>query len=260
MAAMTSTGAAGRRLERLLPVISIVAMGVLWWVGNRYTRFIASPTDVLGSLPTFLSDSETWVHIGLTLWRVAAGLFIGVLAGTTSALLMSRFHVAKKVLGVYVALALRVPSTIAAIVAIAMFQRSELGYLLVVAVITFPFIVIGLLDGLEEADTSLEEMVQVYHVGTTSRIRHLLLPFIAPFVFSSLRNAHALAWKVIVVAEIFGAAARGFGGRFNHAFDHFELEQLMLWLLVFVAFVLSADYGVLRAVERRVFRWRPTKE
>lgn len=251
--------ARARSTERYVPFLAVVAIGALWWAGYRYTRFVANPVDVAAELPSFLTTADTWVHIASTARRVALGLLAGVTAGATTALLMTWSETARRVLGVYVALALRVPSTIAAILALAVFQRSELAYLAVVGVITFPFVAVGLLHGLDDTDGRLDSMARVYRVGGLHKLRHILLPSIAPFVFSSLRNAHALAWKVIVIAEIFGTASEGFGARFNLAFDYFRLVDLMLWLLVFVTFVLVVDYGVLRMIERYVFRWRRQK-
>ena len=77
-----------------------------------------------------------------------------------------------------------------------------------------------------------------YHLGLIARIRHISAPFIAPFIFAALRNAHALAWKVIVVAEIFGTARAGFGPKFKHGVDYMIMIDVHLWLLVFMAIVL----------------------
>ena len=100
--------------------------------------------------------------------------------------------------------ALRTPSAIAAILALAIFKGSEIGYVLVVALITFPYMAVELRDGLASADRELDEMARVYRFGLIAQVRHVGAPFIAPYIFAALRNSHALAWKVIVVAEIFG--------------------------------------------------------
>ncbi|WP_157056457.1 hypothetical protein [Pseudorhodobacter aquimaris] len=78
----------------------------------------------------------------------------------------------------------------------------------------------------------------------------------APYIFSALRNAHALSWKVIVVAEIFGAARSGFGARFEHAWEYMIMIEVHLWLLVFMLIVLIAEYGLIRNLEKFTFRWR----
>ncbi len=238
---------------------SLAAVALLipvWWLAFRTTTFIADPLVVAQALPEFLANPETWSNIGITLGRVAIGLGCGVLAGTLAALAMNRNRLLEQVLRVYVISTLRTPSAISAILALAIFKGDEIGYVFVVAIVTFPFMTIGLVDGLKSADRELDKMARIYHFGIVRHVRHVLLPYIAPFIFSSLRNAHALAWKVIVVAEIFGAARTGFGAKFDHAWEYMLMVEVHLWLLVFMALVLFVEYGVLRVIERYVFRWR----
>lgn len=227
-----------------------------WVLAASTTTFIEHPMVVMRELPHFLADPDTWSNIGITLARVAAGLFIGVVAGFVAAFVMTRSRFMGDVLGYYVTAALRTPSAIAAILALAIFKGSEAGYALVVAFITFPYMAVGLRDGLANADRDLDEMSQVYRLSPLNQIRHVWAPFVAPFIFAALRNAHALAWKVIVVAEIFGAAKTGFGAKFEHAWSYMLMTEVHLWLLVFMVIVLFAEYGVIRQAEKFVFRWR----
>lgn len=240
---------------------SVLALALLipaWWVAHRNTTFIADPVEVARALPAFLAEPETWSNIGVTLFRVAAGLLVGILAGFAAAVAMDRSALMRETLGYFVTATLRTPSAIAAILAFAIFKGNELGYILVVAMITFPYMAISLRDGLASASRELDEMAHVYHLGGWAHLRHVLAPFVAPYIFSGLRNAHALAWKVVVVAEIFGAARVGFGARFERAWSYMLMVEVHLWLLVFMAIVLFAEFGVLRVAERRVFRWRQT--
>ncbi|MGR3379395.1 ABC transporter permease [Salipiger abyssi] len=228
----------------------------LWMIAHQNTTFIESPVVVARELPHFLADPETWSNIGITLGRVAGGLILGVVAGFVAAFVMTRSRFLGEVLGYYVTAALRTPSAIAAILALAIFKGAEAGYVLVVAFITFPYMAVGLRDGLASADNDLDEMSRVYHLSLFAQIRHVWAPFVAPFIFAALRNAHALAWKVIVVAEIFGAAKSGFGAKFEHAWSYMLMTEVHLWLLVFMAIVLFAEYGLIRTAEKFVFRWR----
>ncbi|AJE48602.1 ABC transporter permease [Celeribacter indicus] len=227
-----------------------------WFLAHQNTTFIESPVTVAKELPHFLSDPATWTNIGITLARVVLGLLLGVVAGFVAAFAMTRSRLLGDVLSYYVTAALRTPSAIAAILALAIFKGSEAGYVLVVAFITFPYMAVGLRDGLASADRELDEMAQVYHLGLIAQIRHIWAPYVAPYIFAALRNAHALAWKVIVVAEIFGAAKTGFGAQFEHAWGYMLMTEVHLWLLVFMAIVLFAEYGLIRTAEKYVFRWR----
>ncbi|QUS37330.1 ABC transporter permease [Falsirhodobacter algicola] len=245
------------RAERTLwSGAALILLIPAWYLAAAQATFIESPFAVLAALPHFLSDPATWSNIGLTLGRVVAGLSLGVVAGFAAAFVMSRSRFMGDVLGWYVIAALRTPSAIAAILALAIFKGSEVGYILVVAFITFPYMAMGMRDGLNSADNELDEMSRIYHLGLLTQVRHVWAPYVAPYIFASLRNAHALAWKVIVVAEIFGAARAGFGAKFEHAWEYMFMIEVHLWLLVFMAIVLIAEYGLIRTLEKHTFRWR----
>lgn len=227
-----------------------------WHLAAANTTFIESPGAVMKALPHFFASPDTWSNIGITMLRVLAGLSFGIAAGFVAAIVMSRSAFMGEVLSYYVTAALRTPSAIAAILALAIFKGSEAGYVLVVAFITFPYMAVGMRDGLDSADRELDQMARIYHLGLLAQIRHVWAPFVAPYIFSALRNAHALAWKVIVVAEIFGAARKGFGAKFEHAWEYMLMIEVHLWLLVFMAIVLVAEYGIIRNIEKYTFRWR----
>jgi NitT/TauT family transport system permease protein len=255
----------GRKVTReaiaavLLPMASLGSLLLLWVLFYDSTRFLPAPSRVIDEAPEFLSDSETWSHVYVSLRRLFLGLGAGVAIGVAVATLMRANDRLRHLLSVYVGISLRVPSTIAAIMALVAFKRAEFGYPAVIAFITFPFVTVGLADGLASADRKLDDMARLYRLGPVARFRHVLAPFAAPFIFGALRNAHALAWKVIVVVEIFGAAEQGIGSEFNFAFRSFLLVDLMLWLLLFMVVLLALDYGALRMVERFVGRWRPVQ-
>lgn len=246
-----------RRGERLLwALFSLSLLIPAWWLASAHATFIESPARVLAALPRFLADPDTAINIAITLGRVLAGLSLGLIAGFVVAFAMHRSAFLGEILGYYVTAALRTPSAIAAILALAIFKGSEIGYVLVVAFITFPYMAVGLRDGLKSADRELDQMAQIYHLGLIAQLRHVWAPFVAPFIFAALRNAHALAWKVIVVAEIFGAARKGFGAKFEHAWEYMIMIDVHLWLLIFMAIVLIAEYGLIRTLEKYTFRWR----
>lgn len=238
---------------------SFVAVALLipaWFIGYHTTNFIGDPVEVFRATPAFLSDPDTWWHVGISMARVYLGLAGGVVLGTAVAFAMHRSALMHEIFSTYVTIGLRTPSAIAAIIALSIFKGSEIGYVFVVMAITFPYLAIGLLDGLRAADKDLDGMAKIYHLGAWGHMRHVLGPYIAPYMFAGLRNTHALAWKIIVAVEIFGAAKNGFGVQFSNAWGYFLIIQVHLWLLIFMAVVLIAEYGVLRPTERRVFRWR----
>jgi NitT/TauT family transport system permease protein len=249
-------GAVKIRNDTMWSLAAVVLLVPIWFLAHRYTNFIGDPVGVARALPGFLSDPDTWLNVGYTMFRVYGGLLFGLVVGTLGALAMHRSVLMNQILSTYVTIGLRTPSAIAAIIALSLFKRSEYGNIIVVTFVTFPYLTVGLLTGLKSADKELDGMARIYHLGTFRHARHVLIPFIAPYMFAAIRNTHALAWKIIVAVEIFGAAKYGFGIQFNNAWAYFLIIQVHLWLLVFVSIVIIVEYCVLRPAERSAFKWR----
>src|SRR5690606_18322338 len=155
-------------------------------------------------------------------------------------------------------LAIGLPSTIVALLALMIFKRSESGVFLVVAVACFPFVAISLRQGLAAMGPQLGDMARVYRFGRVRTFRYVLVPHLVPYAMSSARNEYAHAWRVVVLAEIF-AVNSGVGQRFTQAFDRFLIDDVVLWLVTFIILLLGSEYAVLRPLEKYALRWRGDK-
>jgi len=244
-----------RRLDLALGGLGLASLLLLYWVGSRTTTFVPPIGEVVSQIPAFLTEEEIWVDVVATVRRVFGALAIAMGVGFLAAYVMSRGGLWGRVIDRYVSIMLGIPSTIAALLALFIFKRSEVGVYFVVAIITFPFVALTLLQGLRAADRRLDEMSEVYRLSTVAHARHVAGPHLVPYTFAALRNEYAHAWKVVVLAELF-AVNTGMGARFARAFDRFLLVDAMLWLLLFMLILLGTEYLLLLPAERRILRWR----
>ncbi len=247
-------GGAGRSSTTIAGMLGLATFFLLWWTGSERTRFIPPIGEVLSLVPAFLV-SDIWRDIGASATRVVAALFIALLLGAAAAWVIARGGFWARVVARYVDLALGLPSTIMALLALMIFKRSEAGVFLVVALACFPFIAINLRQGLTAMGPQLADMASVYRFGRVRTVRHVLVPHLVPYGMSAIRNEYAHAWRVVVLAEIF-AVNSGIGQRFTQAFDRFLIDDVVLWLLTFIVLLLSSEYLVLRPLEKFALRWR----
>lgn len=242
-------------LRWALSVAGLVSVLLLWLVGGSATRYVPSIGEVAEELPGFLADTDTWVAIATTTMRVLGSLAAAMILGTLAAAVMRRDWFWGRVTAAVVGFTIAIPSTVAALLALYLFRRDALGVYVVVALICFPFVATVLRQGMRELDRRIDEMGNVYRLGGLDRARHIVFPQLAPYAFAALRNEYAHAWKIVVLAELF-IVSSGMGYEFSQAFDRFQLVDVVLWLLVFVAILLSGEYLVVRPFERYVLSWR----
>ena len=82
------------------------------------------------------------------------------------------------------------------------------------------------------------------------------LPSILPHFFSGARLAFGFGWRVSLVAETLGSSD-GIGYRLRQAADLVQTDQVFAWTLLLVALMLALEGGILKPLERHLFRWKP---
>jgi NitT/TauT family transport system permease protein len=147
------------------------------------------------------------------------------------------------------------PGLTYAVLAFVVFGIGFFGPLVVVALVSLPYIAINVAEGVAGVDKGLLKMSQAY--GRTDRqiLRHVFIPTILPYAFAGIRLAFSLAWKVGTLTEVFGAS-RGIGFQVRRNFQLFNVPGVLAWVLIFVLFMILLERQVLARTERHLFRWR----
>lgn len=244
--------------ERFFTLLSPLGLIALWLVARQLTDTVPAPGDVIAGIPEFWREQDVVASVLASFSRVAIGLGIALVGAVFTVVAMLANERLRMMLETYVFIGLAIPSAAIALFSLMVFGLSEVGVWVAVAVIAYPFITVGIRDGALTIDRGLFEMADVYKFNWIARLRHVILPHIAPYLLASTRNAHALAWKVAIIAEVF-MSRNGVGGRFSVSFDNFNLEQTMLWLAILLITLFTIEYGVLAVIERRISRWRPVR-
>ena len=70
-----------------------------------------------------------------------------------------------------------------------------------------------------------------------------------------LRLGFSLAWKVVVLVEVFGLST-GIGYVLNSAFISQNVAAVLAWTIAFTVVVGVIEYGLFQTLERRLTRWK----
>lgn len=245
------------RRATILLVASLALLAV-WQLTWDRTDFLPSPRATVEVIIDLLGQPSTYADLAATARRLVMGLTIGYGAAVVVALLMQISPWWSRFFRPYIFITLTTPSLVISLLSLMVFGLSEIGVYLAVAIVVFPFVVVGLDEGIAALDPRLSEMTFAYRFALWSRVRHQILPSMAPMLFAAFRNVHALGWKVVVIAELFSQQT-GLGVEYKRAYGFFELDRLVAWTFFFIVMVVGVEYGILRPIERRVFRWRPDR-
>jgi len=270
MAADAAAGEAGapsrlararRRLPRPATVGSVVAVLAAWQLLSVAFPPYRFPglVRLAGNVAVVLAGGGAFdplVHYGATLARVLVGFAVSVLLAAAWGFAMGFRPAAEDYLGAPLFTLLTVPSVVWAFLGVLWFGLTEhLVPLFVITLVVFPYLAVTLWESVEAIDDRLVEMARAFDASAVETWRHVYLPQLLPALLAATRLGLALAWKLALVAEVFGAAT-GVGVVVKFHFENFDTGMVIAWTVP-VMLLMFAVERLLERAERRASRWRP---
>jgi NitT/TauT family transport system permease protein len=151
---------------------------------------------------------------------------------------------------------LTVPAVCWAFLSVLWFGLSVAAPILTIVLIVFPFVVLNVWEGTKAVEKDLMGMGRVFKANRSLMFRKVLLPQLLPYIFSSLRIALSLSWKIALVAEAFGGGS-GVGQEMINWFQSTRVDMMLAWGVSFMIVMVAIDLLVFRLLARRAFAWRP---
>jgi NitT/TauT family transport system permease protein len=207
----------------------------------------------VGSIVTsgsFLSE------MGATLRRVGVGFGIAMLVSIPLGILMGTVKWLESFFEPPVILGLTMPGLVWAVMAIMFFGLNETSAYAAVAVTILPMLTISLWQGTKSIEKDLIDMSTVFHASAWSKVTDVILPQLISHILAAIRYGLGLAWKVVVVVEMFGFS-NGVGYQVVRGFNIFSMKTVLAWAITFLVVMIVIEFGIIGCLESRVTRWRP---
>jgi NitT/TauT family transport system permease protein len=217
-------------------------------------NLLPGPSTVFRTFGELWATGEVPGAFATTLSRIAVGFAIAFVVGVGIGILMqNRF-----LNGFFrdaVTIGVTTPGLIWALITAIIFGNRTVGPILAIVLTTFAIITVNVSEGIKSLPKELLDMGKSFDVSLYKRNRHIVIPHLAPFIFTGVRFGFSIAWKVTVLTEVF-AASKGIGFEMRTATQLFRLDEFLTWILAFYVLALFLDKVVLESMERRFFAWR----
>jgi NitT/TauT family transport system permease protein len=217
---------------------------------------LPSPLAVLREMGEAVGRDDFWINVFATLRNLAIGFTLAFLIGTTIGVAMGRSAYWDGFFRDYVMLTLTTPGLVFALVSVMIFGLLGIGPIVAIVLTSFAHVTVNVVEGVRAIPRDLMDMATAYGVDRRTRIRDIVLPAVAPFLFTAIRYGFAIAWKITALTELFGQTD-GVGIQIRVEFLFFDIAGVLAWAFFLVGFALVMERLVLQRLERRFFRWRP---
>jgi NitT/TauT family transport system permease protein len=219
--------------------------------------FILPPPGVIAQeMWSVITSDQLLTHFSATLSNIAIGFVVAFTLGTTIGIAMGRSRWWEAFLGDWVMVTLTTPGLVFALVCAMVFGLDAIGPVVAVIVTAFSYIAVNVVEGVKAAPKDLGDMAQAFRVPRRRMLRHVLIPSLAPFFFTAARYGFSVSWKIATLMEVI-VGTEGIGFMMRREFQQFNMAGFLAWVLLFFAFALFLERGVLQRLMTRFYRWRP---
>ena len=252
---------------RLLPVhlaarifpglLFCVLLAAAWELMARLQQspLIPDLADIWVELRSIVVSGEALKDIGTTLGRIVLGFTLAFAIALVVGLASARNRFARFFFEPALLLGLTVPGLVWALLCVIWFGLGIKTSVVAIALGIAPALAVSIAHGVGAVDPQLIETAHVYRLPLWTRLRYIWLPAILPFLTSGARLAFSLAWKVVVLVEVFGLST-GVGYRLNSAFISQNVAAVLAWTVAFTVVVAVIEFGLFQVIETRLRRWK----
>lgn len=242
----------------VLPGLLTIVASILLWKGVSLLFlpvFLPGPLVLLDRVITVYGDAASYIVVWQTLSRIFEGLIISMIIGTALGLSMGLQRNVEAFLDSWIMVLLTFPAVCWAFLSVLWFGLSDIGPVLTIVLIVFPFVTMNVWEGTKAMEKELIDMAKVYKAKRYLTVRKVLIPQLMPYLFSSMRIALSLSWKIALVGEAF-AVGSGVGQKLIFHFEDTRVDMMLAWGISFMIVMVLIDLLVFRMWERRTFAWR----
>jgi NitT/TauT family transport system permease protein len=249
-----------RNEHRLLSTASLLIFLAFWEasvaIGWINPLFVSSPSRIVRTGVEMFAEGSIWYDLQVSGYEFAVGYGMAILIGVPVGILMGWYGRVNAVLDPFVTALYATPRI--ALLPLVMIWFG-IGIASKVAIVflgaIFP-ILVNTITGVRTMNADLVKVARSF--GSTDRQLFLTvaLPSSIPMLLAGLRLGLGHALVGIVVGEMYGAQ-HGIGFLIAMAGARFQTDKVMVGIII-IAGAGVALTGLLRLIERRFERWRPS--
>ncbi len=246
-------------MTALARIASLLALLAIWQIAANHAppRLLPAPFAVFSAMAAEARSGALFANLLATLLRVAAAFALAMSIGSLVGVWMGRKRGVDALLDSWVLILLNLPALVVIVLAYIWVGLNEAAAIGAVALNKLPNTIVTMREGARALDPGLDEMAKAFRMPPLARLRHVVIPQLAPYFAAASRSGLSLVWKIVLVVELLGRP-NGVGFEIGAAFQLFDVRLLLAYALPFVALMLAIETLAVQPFERRASNWRLT--
>jgi NitT/TauT family transport system permease protein len=238
-------------------IYSLAALIAIWALvaAMVQSRLLPGPLAVGAVTLADLRSGELPFQMSCTLARVTGSFAIAMVLGAIAGYAMGRSKTLDRYADPWLIVLINVPALVTIIFAYIWIGLDETAAILAVAINKLPNVIVVMREGARALDPELDEMARAFKLSWLTRIRHVVIPQLAPYLAASSRSGLSIVWKIVLVVELIGRP-NGVGFVLGSAFSLFDMARILSYAICFIALMLVIESLLVQPLERRANRWR----
>lgn len=244
--------------DRGIFLVSTCLMLLAWAVAallRADPQILPGPAEVARVALQEIRSGALPHHMAATLRRVAFSFALAMGIGCAVGILLGLRPRLDRWADPWVVVFLNLPALVVIVLCYLWIGLNETAAIAAVTANKAAMVIVTLREGTRALDRPLSEMALIYRLSPMARLRHVLLPQLAPYIATAARNGLAMIWKIVLVAEFLGRSD-GIGFQVHFYFQLFETAHVLAYALAFVAAMVAIDRLVITPWTAAAGRWR----
>jgi len=238
-------------------ILSLAILIAIWAVAATLaqSRLLPGPLAIATATLAEIRSGELPFQMACTLGRVIGSFAIAMVLGTIAGYAMGRSRAADRFADSWLVVLINMPALVVIIFAYIWIGLNETAAILAVAINKLPNVIVVMREGTRALDPEIDEMATAFQFTALKKIRHVVIPQLAPYLAASSRSGLSIVWKIVLVVELLGRP-NGVGFVLGSAFSLFDMAKILSYAICFIVLMLVIEGLVVQPLERRANRWR----
>ena len=249
-------GSSSYRMAELIivPVVLLAAWELVVRMGWVSSVVLSAPSTIALALYNEILSGTLWVDMGTTLKRVAIGYLLAILIAVPGGLVLGTSPTARRLFLTVLELLRPVPPIALIPLAILWLGIGDASKVFIIAYACVWPILLNVILGVESVPLVVQNTAKTLGLTGIQYFRKVVLPCSIPQIMVGLRVAGAIAFVVVVAAEMVAANA-GLGFGILDAERTFRTPEMFGGIVVLSVLGALVNFGLLR-LERATTKWR----